>query len=93
MQCQVGVSEHRGTDAANLLRAFLDDTRPYVVFDFDGCVTKDDYLQRAKEFIRLLDTYTEISYSGEGVHLITEGKKPGEYFVVTGSSPPSTSTM
>ena len=58
-----------------------------------------DFLEMAKDFIDTLDSYTEYSPSGKGIHIIVQGKKPegrcrkeniemyggGRFFTVTGN--------
>ncbi len=48
----------------------------YVVVDLDGCRNKDtgELTARAQEIVESLDTYTEISKTGTGLHLVARGK-------------------
>lgn len=73
---------------------------PYVGVDLDTCCGDDGELEPwAREIIDALDSYTEFSPSGRGVHIICRGKLPensrhrkgqievydaGRYFTVTG---------
>ena len=73
----------------------------FVGIDIDNCISADngDIEQHAKEIIDQLDSYTEISPSGKGVHVIAKGKLPdgwrkngnveiydtGRYFTITGN--------
>ncbi|MDR3602075.1 MAG: hypothetical protein P4L49_16575 [Desulfosporosinus sp.] len=51
---------------------------PYVGLDIDGCIDEFGKISDgAKEIIYTLQSYTEISQSGEGIHNIVKGTKPG----------------
>lgn len=79
--------------------AFTDDD-PLVGIDLDDCRDRDDgtLTDEATEIIEELVSYTEVSPSGTGVHVIVEGQLPGgrnrrdwvecyetaRYFTVTG---------
>ncbi len=70
---------------------------PYCGIDLDHCIGQD-LLPQAREIVESLQTYTEITPSGTGLHLILKGKLPyghsrkdniemygsGRYFTVTG---------
>lgn len=74
----------------------------YFGVDIDGCRDKDTgkISDMAKEIIKTLDSYTEISPSGTGIHIICKGKLPkggrrndkvglemydsGRFFTITG---------
>ena len=72
----------------------------YVGIDLDDCVDADGNISDfAKEVIELIDSYTEMSPSGTGLHIICKGRLPdslktkriemytwGRYFCVTGQS-------
>lgn len=53
----------------------LTDT-PYVGIDIDDCITEKGVDAKAQEIIRECNSYTEISTSGTGVHIILKGSKP-----------------
>ena len=71
-------------------------TPPYFGIDLDHCLNDLDFVD---EFVETLQSYTEISRSGDGIHIICEGKLPegnrrknnvemyseGRYFIVTGN--------
>ena len=72
---------------------------PYVGIDLDKCVDEDQKIQEwAQKIITRLDSYTEFSPSGKGVHIFIKGFIPGNrnrtghleiysrgrYFTVTG---------
>ncbi len=71
---------------------------PYVGIDLDNCITDSDFLQPwAAEIVSKLNGYTEVSPSGEGLHIIVKGRLPanfknsnveayseGRYFTMTG---------
>ena len=50
---------------------------PFVVIDFDHCVVDGEINDEVEQYIQNLDSYTEISPSGTGIHVIVRGKKPG----------------
>ena len=50
---------------------------PYVAIDLDGCVEPSANLAPwARDIVAVLDTYTEYSPSGKGLHLWTRGQLP-----------------
>ena len=72
---------------------------PYVGVDLDDCVDPEtgEIAPWATQIVEGLDSYTELSPSGEGVHIIVRGKVPGpvkkkhieiysieRYFTITG---------
>ena len=73
----------------------------FVGIDLDDCISADngEIEPHAKEIIDQLNSYTEISPSGKGVHVIVKGKLPegwrkngnveiydnGRYFTITGN--------
>jgi primase-polymerase (primpol)-like protein len=74
---------------------------PYIGIDLDGCYDPESDILTpwAQDIVSLLSTYTELSPSGRGVHLILQGQLPGpkrrqgpiemysqgRFFTVTGS--------
>jgi len=44
-----------------------------VLIDLDHCFTDDAFDPTAERFTAVLDTYTEVSYSGDGLHAIAGG--------------------
>lgn len=50
---------------------------PYCGVDLDDCVNNDGISSEARKTIELLDSYTETSISGTGVHVIVRAEKPG----------------
>ena len=71
-------------------------SEPYFGIDLDHCLDNVDFVD---EFVETLQSYTEISRSGNGIHIICKGKLPegnrrkggvemyseGRYFIVTGN--------
>ena len=69
---------------------------PYFGVDLDHCIDKSDFCD---EFVETLQSYAEISKSGQGIHIICKGKLPdgarrrggvemyseGRYFICTGN--------
>ena len=53
---------------------------PYTIIDLDHVINPDtgEILPWAQEIINLMDSYTEVSQSGTGIHIIIRGKKPGD---------------
>lgn len=46
---------------------------PFVGFDLDDVTCDNDFTEEALSLVEQLDTYTEVSSSGEGFHCIAEG--------------------
>lgn len=57
---------------------------PYVVVDLDHCITKGKLHPKAKEIVKLLDSYTELSISGEGLHIVVRAAKRGKRCIYKG---------
>ncbi len=53
---------------------FTDDD-PYTAIDLDKVITDDDMSDQADSIIKQMDSYTEISRSGHGIHIIVRGDK------------------
>lgn len=54
---------------------------PYTIIDIDDPLTQKNpgvAIERAKKLLETFDTYTEISPSGNGMHIILRGAFPGE---------------
>ncbi len=50
---------------------------PYIGIDFDHCFNSDGILKpQWNEYVERFDSYTEISPSGKGLHIICKGKYP-----------------
>lgn len=49
---------------------------PYIGIDIDHCVKDGKFSLLAEEIIEMLDSYTELSPSGDGVHIIVKGELP-----------------
>ena len=85
---------------------FSDDD-PFVGLDLDNCVQGGELADWARDIVERLDSYTEYSPSGTGVHIIVEGTLPdggnrnsdvemyesSRYFTVTGNHLEGTPTM
>ncbi|MED0665676.1 phage/plasmid primase, P4 family [Bacillus badius] len=56
----------------------LTDTDPYTVIDLDDCIINGEIQPEAKTLIDTLDSYTEYSQSGAGLHIFIKGRKPGK---------------
>lgn len=50
---------------------------PYAGIDFDGCVAGEHVDPQTDLWLRKLDSYSEFSQSGTGIHTIVIGKLPG----------------
>lgn len=51
---------------------------PYTVIDLDHCVDASGNIEPwAKKIIQHIDSYTEFSQSGKGIHIIVRASKPG----------------
>jgi primase-polymerase (primpol)-like protein len=49
------------------------DSGPFVGFDFDEVRVDGDFTEEVLDLVRRLDSYTEMSSSGKGLHVIAEG--------------------
>jgi putative DNA primase/helicase len=50
---------------------------PYTGIDLDNCVSEDGEIALwALEIVRYLDSYTELSATGTGIHIIVRGDVP-----------------
>lgn len=49
---------------------------PYCAFDFDDCYDKGQINKRIEDYIYKLSSYTEITPSGKGLHVITKAELP-----------------
>lgn len=83
------------------------DNDPYVGIDFDDCRNKEtgDITPDVVDIVNRMNSYTEISPSGTGLHIISKGRLPdsgkrkdqiemydrGRFFTVTGNQLPGTS--
>ncbi|ARK21366.1 phage/plasmid primase, P4 family [Sporosarcina ureae] len=56
----------------------LTDADPYSVIDLDDCIINGKLKPEAKTLVDTLDSYTEYSQSGNGLHIFLKGKKPGK---------------
>jgi putative DNA primase/helicase len=63
---------YKSTDNTGIAVRFTDDG-PFVGFDFDEVRVDDGFTEEVVELVRRLDSYTEISSSGQGLHVIAEG--------------------
>ena len=50
------------------------ETGPFVGFDFDDVKEASDFTDEALTLVERLDSYTEVSSSGTGLHIIAEGE-------------------
>lgn len=57
----------------------LTESDPYVIIDLDHVINLEtgEILPWAQDIIDRMDSYTEVSQSGTGIHIIIRGKKPG----------------
>ncbi len=56
----------------------LDTNSPYCVVDIDNAFGPDGFTEQAQTAISILDSYTEISASGNGLHIFVRAEKPTE---------------
>ena len=66
-----------GTGKFSGLMLNITDSDPFVVIDFDHCVADGEINDEVEKYIESIDSYTEISPSGTGIHILVRGKKPG----------------
>lgn len=50
---------------------------PYTVIDLDDCVNEGKVTPEALTIVKALNSYTEFSQSGNGLHILVKAKKPG----------------
>lgn len=80
---------------------FFHSTNPFIGIDFDHCLDEQGNIidQRVKYWVTELDSYTEVSVSGTGLHVIVRGEHPkgirrawaeiyphGRFFAITGDT-------
>jgi len=53
-------------------------TKPIIGIDIDGCVTGGVIAPYARKIISALDSYTEFSPSGAGIHILCKGELPND---------------
>jgi len=51
-------------------------SKPYIGLDLDHCINDGQLAPYAREIVKLVNSYTEISPSGTGIHIIAKGQKP-----------------
>ncbi|WP_367176443.1 hypothetical protein [Haloarcula rubripromontorii] len=68
----------QSTDNTGIAFRFTDDG-PFIGFDFDKVRADGDFTDETLDLVRRLDSYTEVSSSGDGLHVITEGEKLDEH--------------
>lgn len=56
----------------------VDNLSGYTVIDLDHVLTNGQLSTENDEIVHILDSYTEISQSGEGLHIFVRGQKPGD---------------
>jgi hypothetical protein len=58
----------------------VSDADPFVFFDFDDAVEDGKIVKPTVErYVQMLDSYTELSVSGKGLHVFVKGKLPPEF--------------
>ncbi|MGP4072759.1 phage/plasmid primase, P4 family [Piscibacillus sp. B03] len=75
----------------------LVDTDPFVIVDLDDCFIDGELTREAKEIVDSLDSYTEVSQSGNGLHIVVKANaiesikkqhiemySQGRFFAMTG---------
>jgi len=64
----------RGTDNAGIAFCFTEDG-PFIGFDLDDVKRDGEFSDEALAIIEQLASYTEVSSSGDGLHVIAEGER------------------
>lgn len=69
-------STSRSATAPTPSASFFTREDPFTGIDLDACLDPNtgEVTPRAAEIVKLLDSYTEISPSGRGLHIIVRGK-------------------
>ena len=70
------VSAYQGSGYSGIGFVFTKND-PYVGIDFDDCFNDETLAPTVLKFVRKLNSYTEISPSGNGLHTIIKGELPG----------------
>lgn len=65
---------YKSTDNTGIAFRFTDDG-PFIGFDFDKVRLDGDFTDEVLDLVQRLDSYTEVSSSGTGLHVIAEGEK------------------
>ncbi len=68
---------YMGADKSISGIGFMFSHSPYVGIDIDHCITDRKLSDFAKEVIQTMKSYTELSPSGTGIHIICKGELPG----------------
>src|SRR5699024_1637819 len=55
----------------------LTENDDYTAIDLDNCIVDGVVQDEAQSIVNSLNSYTEVSQSGEGLHIFVKGKKPG----------------
>lgn len=74
---ETALNIYKNSNQYNGLGFVLTESDPYTVIDLDDCIENGKIKPEAKTIIDTLDSYTEISQSGKGLHIFIKGKKPG----------------
>ncbi|MEN1969488.1 VapE domain-containing protein [Lentibacillus sp. N15] len=62
---------------SNHVGYFISEHDPYTVIDLDDCIINGVITKEAKSIVESVNSYTEISQSGTGLHIFVKGNKPG----------------
>lgn len=62
---------------SNHVGYFISEHDPYTVIDLDDCIINGVINDEAKRIVDSLNSFTEISQSGNGLHIFVKAKKPG----------------
>lgn len=62
---------------SNHVGYFISEHDPYTVIDLDDCIINGVITKEAKSIVESVNSYTEISQSGTGLHIFVKGSKPG----------------
>jgi len=65
-------SRYESTDNTGIAFRFTDDG-PFIGFDFDKVRIDGDFTDEVLNLVQRLNSYTEVSSSGKGLHVIAEG--------------------
>lgn len=68
---------YESTEQYNGIGFVISDDDPYTFIDLDDCVKNDVISPEAISIVEELNSYTEFSQSGNGLHIIVKAKKPG----------------
>ncbi|MGH0950475.1 phage/plasmid primase, P4 family [Bacillus mycoides] len=72
------VKVYKSTNKYNGIGYVLSEDDPYTAIDLDDHIIDGEIQQEAQSVVNAMDSYTEYSQSGTGLHIFIKAKKPGK---------------